>query len=188
VRAAWLERIAVAVCSIALAVVLITLLSGYFTNRDQASVTGRSEVGLHFVDQGDELLAPGSRHPHYDSDPPTSGPHVPVKVTSDERVLSDDQILGALSVGDVIILYSTPSPPSGLVDLADSVSGPFSRALAASGSAVILARRPGTRGLLALAWTRMLSIAGPSDSLLRQFIEDWLGHGAGKPGAVPGTG
>jgi hypothetical protein len=187
VRLVWLERIAVAVCSIGLAVVLIVLLSGYFTTNDQPAVSGRNEVGFQYVDQGDELLAPGSRYPRYDSNPPTSGPHVPVPVPANERALSDDQILGALAAGDVVILYSTPSPPPGLLALGDSIAGPFSPALAAAGDAVVLARRAGTRGLLALAWTRLLSVAGPSDPLLRQFIQDWLGRGATKRGAVPGT-
>jgi hypothetical protein len=174
----WLERLSIAIAALALAVVLISLLSGYFTTRDQASVSGITEVGLRFADQGDELLAPGSRHPAYDSNPPTSGPHVAAPIRSDATRLSDDQILGALAAGNVILVYGTPRPPAGLAALAGSVAGPFSPALAATGMSVILAQRPGVQAVLGLAWTRMLRVASPSDPLLRQFVQQWLGHGA----------
>jgi hypothetical protein len=187
VRLVWLERVAIAVAALALAVVLISLLSGYFTTRDQASVSGTTEVGLKFADQGDQLLAPGSRHPAYDSNPPTSGPHAPVPVRSDATRLSDDQILAALAAGNVILVYGTPRPPDGLAALAGSVAGPFSSALAATGMAVILARRPGVGVVLGLAWTRMLRVASPTDPLLRQFIQQWLGHGAPRSRRVPAS-
>jgi hypothetical protein len=174
----WVERLAIAVSSLALAVLLISLLSGYFTNHDQGAVSGGSVVGFHYADQGDTLLAPGSKHPRYDSDPPTSGPHVPVPVIADEVRLTDDQLLDALAAGNVVLMYGTPRPPAGLAALATSLSAPFTPALAASGDAVILAQRPGTRGIVALAWTRLLSVGDASDPLLRQFINAYLGFPA----------
>lgn len=175
-RTSWLERGAILASSIALAIGLIALLSGYFTRHDAPAVTGGAEVGLHFTDQGDELLAPGSRHPPYDSVPPTSGPHVPVTLRTDHGPLSDDEILQALSDGDIVIAYGTPRPPVRLLDLVDALAGPFTPALAASGQAIMLDHRPGTPGLLALAWTRMLRARGPADPLLRQFVETYLGR------------
>jgi hypothetical protein len=175
-RFPWLERIAVAVCGLALAVFLISLLSGYFTTRDQAAVSGTTDIGLKYVDQGNLRLAPGSLKPHYDSSPPTSGPHVPSPVTADGVRLSNDQILTALAAGDIVLLYGTPKPPAGLVKLATSF--PFTPDLASSGDAVILAQRAGTRGVTALAWTRLLSVAGPSDPTLREFVNEFLGQGA----------
>jgi hypothetical protein len=184
----WLERLAILLSSLGLAVLLIALLSGYFTSRDAAAVSGRGEVGLHFADQGDELLAPGSRHPRYDSEPPTSGPHVPRPVLAQERPLSDDQLLQALAAGNVVIIYGGPRPPAGLASLANRLAGPFTPALAASGEAVVLARRPGVRGLIALAWTRMLRVRRPNDPLLRQFVETYLGRRMMRPdsGGLPG--
>ncbi len=58
---------------------------------------------------------------------------------------------------------------------------PFTPALAATGDAVILAPRPGTAGVVALAWAHLLRVQQPSDPALRQFIGFWLGRGA--PGA-----
>lgn len=183
VRLVWLERLAIGICSVGLSVLLISLLSGYFTGHDPAAVSAPTAVGLHFVDQGNELLAPGSRHPAYDSNPPTSGPHVPVPVRADARELSTDQILQALSLGNIVIAYGTARPPSGLVTLVRQTAGAFTPALAASGQAVVLTRRPGTRGLIALAWTRLLRVSSAREPVLRQFILAWLGHAAPRQAA-----
>ena len=75
-------------------------------------------------------------------------------------------------------MYGTRSPPKALRDLVDSVAAPFSPALAAAGQAVILGSRPGTRGLVALAWTRLLRVSGAGDPRLRTFILQWLGAAA----------
>jgi hypothetical protein len=66
----------------------------------------------------------------------------------------------------------------GLPTLAREVAGPFTPALAASGQAVILARRPGTAGLIGLAWAHMLRVSTPEEPPLRQFLQFWLGRGA----------
>jgi hypothetical protein len=190
-RLVWLERAAIVVVSLAVAVLLISLLSGYFTTRDQGAVAGSDEVGLTYVDQGDALLAPGSPHPRYDSDPPTSGPHVPAPVHRDGVALSDDQLLTALAAGDVVLFHPGRRPPRGLAALARSIAGPFTSRLASSGNAVIVAPRTGTRGIVAAAWTHLLHAGSPSDPLLRQFAEQWLGIGAAadrRHRALPGRG
>jgi hypothetical protein len=180
VRFVWLERLAIGVASLLLAVVLIALLSGYFTGRDQAAVSGGTQIGRLFPDQGNATLAPGRPRPAYNSDPPTSGPHVRVPVPADGLWLSDDQLLTALAAGNVVVLYGTRRAPAGLGALARSLAGPFTPALAAAGLAVIGARRPGTQGLVALAWRRMLRVSAPDDSALRAFIQEWLGRGASR--------
>jgi hypothetical protein len=101
-----------------------------------------------------------------------------VGVRHDETQLSDDQVLQALSLGDVVIIYGTSRPPPGLRGLAAANGGRFSPALAAAGQTVVLARRPGTRGLVALAWTRILHVADASDPRLHDFIVLYLGQGA----------
>ena len=45
--------------------------------------------------------------------------------------------------------------------------------------AVILARRPGTGGLIGLAWTHMIKVGQAKDPRLREFAAFWLGRGAG---------
>jgi hypothetical protein len=184
-RRVWraVEVAVVALCSIALAGGLIVILSGYFVAHDPAGLDiARAHVGRAFKDQGDALLAPGAPAPRYDSDPPTSGAHRYEPVTRQLTVLNDNQLLTALSTGDVVILYGTATPPPGLQAVARALAGPFTPALAAAGEAVILARDPGIHGLIALGWTRMAHLSGPADPLLARFIELWLGHGAILPG------
>jgi hypothetical protein len=174
-----LERLAIAVASLVLSVGLIAVLSGFFAGRDQAGVGGSATaVGLQFRDLGHAHLSPGELHPVYDSDPPTSGAHVPEAVVRDNATLNNDQLLEALESGDVVILYGTLAPPPGLQQLAQSVAGPFTPTLAAVGQAVILGRRPGTAGLIALAWTHLLRVSTPGDPSLRQFAQQLLGRGA----------
>ena len=185
-RGVVLERIAIVIASFVIAIGAVVLLSGYFTSRDQGGVTGvLSAPGLVYRDLGDTTLAPGQAHPVYDSNPPTSGPHLPAPVRSDATVLDDNQILTALAAGDVILMYGGRKPTPGLLTLARSTtSAPFSPALAAAGQAVILARLPGIDGVEALAWTRILPITGltrvtnHNNTVLRQFIDAWLGGGA----------
>lgn len=182
----WLERVAIVVASFAIAIGAVVLLSGFFNSRDQGGVTGvLSGPGLLYRDLGDATLKPGQRRPRYDSDPPTSGAHVPTPVRSTDSVLDDNQILTALADGDVILMYGGATPPPGLAALARSESaGPFSPPLAQAGQAVILARLPGIDGIEAVAWTRILPITGidritaRDDSILKQFIDSWLGIGS----------
>jgi Protein of unknown function (DUF3105) len=174
-----LEWTAIAVVSLAVAFGAIALLSGFFAGRDQAGVGGSGTLpGIAFADLGHAHLSPGAPHPHYNSSPPTSGAHAPVPVEGDNQTLSNDQLLEALELGDVVVMYGTSAPPHSLRSLVTSLAAPFTPALAAAGQAVVLARRPGTHGLIGLAWAHMLHATGPNDPLLRSFISYWLGRGA----------
>ena len=118
----------------------------------------------------------GSGHDHAAAveDPwPTSGPHLPELVTRDRRRLSDDQILHALELGNVVILSGDPAD---FVALQREVAGPFDAEVAAAGQAVILARHDGP--VVALAWRRVLQSYEPA--ALREFAEAWLGQGLGR--------
>jgi hypothetical protein len=176
----WVERLGIVIVSLAIAVAIIALLSGGLAgSQDDPGVTGgQTGPGIAFRDQGDLHLRPGQSPPAYDSDPPTSGSHNPINVTRDRATISDDQLLQALEIGDVVLMYGTRKPPPGLTGLAARSAPPFTPALAATGGAVILAHRSGTNGVLALAWTHMLRVRRPSDSQLPAFIEYWLGRGA----------
>jgi hypothetical protein len=173
-----LERLLIVVAALAISIGVIALLSGgLLAGRDDPGLSdGQAGPGTPFRDQGDLHLQRGELRPVYDSNPPTSGPHIPEAVLRDRSVLSNDQLLQALEVGDVVFMYGNAQPPRGLAAIAEAVGGRFTPALAASGQAVILARRSGTRGVIALAWTRMLrSLSGPD---LRGFAEFWLSRGA----------
>jgi hypothetical protein len=174
-----LERVIIGVVSLLVAVGAIAALSGVFAANDQPGVTGATQgPGLAFPDLGHAHLSAGALRPPYNSDPPTSGAHVPEPVLHDEATLNFDQVLQALEVGDVVVFFGGPAPPPGLASLARSVSGHFSPDLAQAGQAVILARRPGTQGLIGVAWTRMVQVSAPDAPLLKQFAQFWLGRGA----------
>ncbi len=184
-----IERLLIVVASFAVAIGVIALLSGgLLAGRDSPGVTGAaSGPGVAFPDQGNSLLKPGQSHPHYDSEPPTSGAHLPSATTADGAQLTDDQILQALSVGDVVFMYGTPKAPSGLAAVADGIApAAFSPALTATGQAVVLASRPGTTGVIGMAWAHMVHVRSPTDPTLRTFAQYWLGRGAPKrAGALP---
>ena len=109
--------------------------------------------------------------------PPTSGTHRPDLVTRDHTRLTDDQIIHALELGNVVILYDAPEPGTALERLQDDVAGPFDAELAAAGQAVILARRTGAGPATALAWRRILKADDAGDPQVREFTEAWLGRG-----------
>jgi uncharacterized protein DUF3105 len=175
-----IERALVVAASLAVAIGVIALLSGgLLAGRDSPGVSGPDTgPGIQFRDQGNAQLRRGELAPVYDSDPPTSGPHLPQATAHDGAQLTNDQLLQALSVGDVVLMYGTPKPPAGLAELARTAAPQFTPALAATGQAAILAYRPGATGIIGLAWTHMLKAGSASDPTLRAFVQFWLGRGA----------
>jgi hypothetical protein len=137
--------------------------------RDDPEVVGEASSTLE-----PDLGAEHSGRAAATDEPPTSGPHEPDLVTRDRRRLSNDQILHALELGNVVILYDAAEPPDELVAVQREVAGPFDAEIAAAGQAVILARWPGIGEPTALAWRRVHRGAG-----LREFAEAWLGQGLG---------
>ena len=89
-------------------------LLSFFTARDQAGVSGRpaKAPGTLYPDQGHRHIKPGDPRPKPASSPPTSGPHVPVPIKADRRAISRDQLLHALELGDVVLLYPGHEPPA----------------------------------------------------------------------------
>jgi hypothetical protein len=158
----------------------------FFVARDDARVDKGAKPeevkgpGQAFPDLGAKHVPPAQRgQAGYNSDPPTSGPHVLEPVRRDEIVLTTDQVLHALQLGNVVLEYGSGAPPPGLKALAEEVSGgPFEPALVQAGQLVILARRPGTNGVVALAWRHLLRAPAADDPELRRFAEFWLGRGA----------
>jgi hypothetical protein len=169
--------VAVVIVAAGACVALISLLA----SRDSSEVGGTSGPGVLEPDRGSRRL--GADAPQTPASapaqPPTSGPHRDVAVSRDEAELSDDELLSALALGNVVIAYDGSKPPAALIALQKDVSGPFDPEVAAAGQAVILARRPGLGGVEALAWRRRLKATGADDPQLREFAEAWLGQGPG---------
>ncbi|MBE2315138.1 DUF3105 domain-containing protein [Solirubrobacter sp. CPCC 204708] len=165
-----LYALAIAGLASGLCLLLIVVLAG----RDSSQVESGAAAGPGVLepDRGSGRTAGAGASPA--DRPPTSGPHRAEPVQADRTVLSDDQILEALALGNVVIAYEGEAPAA----VQEEVSGPFDPELAAAGQAVILARRPGVGPPQALAWRRRLVASGPEDPRLREFAEAWLGQGA----------
>jgi hypothetical protein len=170
-----LRRAGLVVAGVVLAVGGLIALAVAFNARDDA--------GLSEAPSG-----PGELQGEGGGRWPTSGEHARALVTRDRRALSDDQILTALELGNVVILYGGAEPGAALTRLQEEVAGPFDAEVAAAGQAVILARREGAGPATALAWRRVLEADDAADPRLREFTEAWLGRGRAVTGAWRGGG
>jgi hypothetical protein len=158
------------------------------TARDAPRVSGVTGPGEVFADLCAEHRDPPADF-RYNSRPPTSGPHRPRLVRRDGGRLSDDQLLHALELGNVVVAFEGRRPPRALERLREEVAGPFDAELAAAGQALVLGRRDDVDGITALAWTHRLEAASPDEPALQEFAEHWLGRGADATGApCPGSG
>ncbi|HET8757398.1 MAG TPA: DUF3105 domain-containing protein [Solirubrobacteraceae bacterium] len=170
-----MRRALPAVVGVALAIAAVAAVFLLATGRDDSQLAGPQGPGELQPNRGAGHSGPAE--PSGD-DPPTSGTHEPRLVTRDRRAITDDQLIHALELGDVVILYDGREPPAALVQLQqDVMGGPFDAEVAAAGQAVILARRAGAGPATALAWRRILRSDDPSDPDLREFAEFWLGRG-----------
>jgi uncharacterized protein DUF3105 len=168
------RRLITVVLGVALAIGILLVNAIVFNARDDSPVNVVSGPGEAFRD----LCASHRRgdSPVYDSDPPTSGPHLP-RVPAREQLAGDDELLQALELGDVVIVYASRTPPPALKQLQDDLSGPFDPAVAAVGQSVILTRDPTVRQITALAWRHRVRAAFADDPELRVFADFWLGKG-----------
>jgi hypothetical protein len=169
-------RLALAIVVAAAAVVGLLL---FVQSRDRSTFDagdGKGAPGRLLPDQGNQHRSPPKGF-SFATDPPASGPHRPAPIRS-EAPLSRDQLLHALETGDVVLFYSDPADEPQLRSIAEDVAGPFDPALAGAGQAVLVERRPGTPGVIALAWRRMLTAPSARDAQVHAFAESWLGKGA----------
>ena len=170
-----MRRLGLVAAGVVIAVGGLIALALAFNARDDAPLSGAAEgPGEVQPDRG-----AGHDGPAEVDGLPTSGPHRPDLVTRDRRRLTDDQIIHALELGNVVVLYEAPEPDASLLALQEEVSGPFDAELAAAGQAVIPARRAGAGAATALAWRRALQADDPADPRLLEFTEAWLGRGLG---------
>jgi len=158
-----LRRALLAVAGVVVAVAAVAALVLVLGSRDESQLSAAPQ-------------GPGQVQPD-GADPPAGGPHGDALVTRDRRPLSHDQLVNALALGDVVVLYDGAKPAPALVRLQREVAGPFDAELAAAGQAVILAPRAGAGPATALAWERILRARDPADPRLRDFAEFWLGRG-----------
>jgi hypothetical protein len=169
-----LVALAVAGVAAAACVALIFLLA----SRDSSGVAAERGPGTLQPDHGLRKLPDSApaRPASPPNDPPTSGTFREQAIARDGTRLSDDELLTALASGNVVLAYDAAAPPAALRRLQRQIAGKFDTFNEGAGQAVILARRPGVTGVIALAWRRILRVSDPTDPRLFDFVNAWLGQ------------
>lgn len=147
------------------AVVLMSIVVGYFAYRAQANLPGTQRP-----DQGNLHIA-GADSPHesYNSDPPTSGPHLPYIAPwgVHTRPIVRELQVHNLEDGGVLVQYNCQCPE--LVAKLAAIVQRYDRH-------VILAPYPGMKHRIALtAWTRIDTLEELDEARVTRFIEAYRG-------------
>jgi len=151
---------------LALAVVVVAAaVIGYFAYRATADLPG-----VKMPDQGNlHLRTAVDSHEPYNSDPPTSGPHLPYIAPwgVHTRPIQRELQVHNLEDGGVLVQYNCECPD--LVAKLREVVGPYDRQ-------VILAPLPDMKSTIALtAWTRVETLSAFDARRIRRFIEAYRG-------------
>ena len=151
---------------VAIAVVIVASATvGYFAYRATADLPG-----VKMPDQGNvHLRTTTDSHDPYNSDPPTSGPHLPYIAPwgVHTRPIQRELQVHNLEDGGVIVQYNCECPElvARLRDVVDKYE-----------KQVILAPYPEMKSTIALtAWTRIETLSGFDARRIRKFIETYRG-------------
>ena len=151
-----------------LAVVLVSAaIVGYFAYR-----AGADLPGIRFEDQGNaHIQMIGEPHAPYNSDPPTSGPHLPYIAPwgiHTEPIARELQVHN-LEDGGVVIQYRCATPCPDLVAKLGEIARRYE-------TQVLLAPYPGMRTRIALtAWTRLDAFDAFDEACIVRFIRAYRG-------------
>jgi hypothetical protein len=145
--------------------VLAATVVGYFAYRAQANLPG-----VQFADQGNlHVRSADTPHVQYNSDPPTSGPHLdyiaPWGVHT--RPIVRELQVHNLEDGGVVVQYNCECPD--LVAKLKNIVDKYDKQ-------VILAPYPGMQHKIALtAWTRLDTMDELDEGRITRFIEAYRG-------------
>jgi hypothetical protein len=153
---------------LALSIVVIAAgVVAYFAFRAVADLPGTSMPDLGNA----HIQTPAEPHPPYNSDPPTSGPHLPYTAPwgiHTEPIAKELQIHNLEDRG-VLIQYNCPS---GCLDLVEELKNIVQR----YADEVILAPYPGMPHRIALtAWTRIDTFDQFDEARILRFIKAYRG-------------
>jgi hypothetical protein len=140
---------------------------GYFTYRAMAALPG-----VALPSQGNAHIdLPTEPHVPYNSDPPTSGPHLPYIAPwgIHTEPLTKELQVHNLEDGGVMVQYNCPTPCPDLVAKLKAIVDGFP-------DHVILAPYPGMKTRIALtAWTRIDAFDNFDESRIVRFIKAYRG-------------
>ena len=147
------------------AAVVVAAVVGYFAYRAQADLPG-----MKFADLGNRHI-PTAETPHdpYNSDPPTSGPHLPYIAPwgVHTRPITAELQVHNLEDGGVLVQYSCDCP---------DVVGKLQAIVRTYDKFVVLAPYPSMKSRIALtAWTRIETMQDLDAKRVSRFIESYRG-------------
>jgi Protein of unknown function (DUF3105) len=155
------QRTAIAVT----VVVLVAIVVGYFAYRAQANLPG-----VQTPDQGNlHIQSVDTPHVPYNSDPPTSGPHLPYIAPWGVHTRPIDRELQVhnLEDGGVVVQYNCECP-----DVVAKLKAIVQR----YDKHVILAPYLGMKPRIALtAWTRIDTMEELDEARVKRFIDAYIG-------------
>ena len=144
---------------------VVAVVVGYFAYRAAADLPG-----LKMPDQGNlHIASETTPHEAYNSDPPTSGPHLPYIAPwgVHTRPIPHELQVHNLEDGGVVVQYSCECPD--IVTRLRDIVNPYDRN-------VILAPYPGMKSRIALtAWTRIDTMDQLDEARVRRFIDAYRG-------------
>ncbi|MEX0616390.1 MAG: DUF3105 domain-containing protein [Candidatus Woykebacteria bacterium] len=153
------------VTKIVIAVVMLAVLGGLgylFLTADQGSAVMGEEITI----QSRDHINPGTPHPSYNSNPPTSGPHWPTPQTCDiyNEPVADESAIHSLEHGAVWITYKDKDD----TDLA----GKLKAIVEKNKAKVLLSPRPENDSKIALSsWGRLMKLSDFDENQISQFIK-----------------
>jgi len=147
--------------------VVVAVVVGYYAYRSAADLPGTL-----MADQGNaHIQVPSEPHVAYNSDPPTSGPHLPYLAPwgiHDAPVVKELQVHN-LEDGGVMVQYHCPSGCPELVGKLKAIVQKYE-------AQVILAPYPGLKQRIALtAWTRIDAFDDLDEARIQRFIRAYRG-------------
>ena len=149
----------------AVAAAVVAAVVGYIAYRAQADLPG-----VKMPDQGNEhIQREGDPHVAYNSDPPTSGPHMPYIAPwgVHTRPLPPELQVHNLEDGGVLVQYSCECP---------DVVGKLQAIVRKYDKFVIVAPYPSMKTRIALtAWTRIETMQDLDEKRVSHFIESYRG-------------
>ncbi len=147
-----------------------------------AVATTDPDLGVFYPSQGhDHWEIAQLQSFHYNSSPPTSGPHREEFISSyfPDTPMADYIQVHLLEHGNILIQYNCTCPDT-VRDL-ESIARSFDTYAPSigleEGKGVVVAKNPTLPARIAVtAWTRLLLMDKADDGKIRKFITQWLGN------------
>ena len=144
------------------------LLAGFVVYIYTKPPAPKPELGQAVVEQGRNHINPGSAHPPYNSNPPTSGPHwpEPAKCQVYTEEIPDEAAIHSLEHGAVWVTYKNKDDK----DLADKLT----KIVSENSSKVILSPRSKNDSKIAVvSWRRILKLETFDEKQISAFIKNY---------------